>query len=222
MTGGPQGVIGTALSAELGTILVQFIGPLVRDHYERKRRAAYMALRLAVFLEAYAVACADFISEDSEPPIADDEYPNRTTQLPQPPEYPDDPDGWRAIDGPLAGKCLNLPAKIRGSQRVINSEIEHMFYDHLDDTLDEQAAERGLEAWRIAAALRRTYAVEAVETVWDYAGGLEHSLAHVKQKRAESARRKAEATREFPPQPAAVYPGLKKTEDDSVAGRGDE
>ncbi len=151
-----------------------------------------MSLRLAVCLEAYAIACAHFISENTnaeqQPLNQDEQYPNWNVRLPQPPEFPDDPDGWLAIDRSLAGRCLNLPAKIQGSQSVIDSMVEHE-QDDLYYTLDEEAAQRGLEAWRLAMELRRKQGVEPVETVWDYAAGMEGSLSSAQKRRAERARR---------------------------------
>jgi hypothetical protein len=61
--------------------------------------------------------------------------------------------------------------------------------EHLGDTLDEHAAERGLEAWQLAAALRRQHGIEEVDTVWNFADGLERSLQKAilaKKQRQES------------------------------------
>ena len=83
---------------------------IYRDSHHRKLQAAYMAMRLAVILEFYASACAHFIQENAnvQPPPPTEEFPEWTVELPELPAYPDDADGWRAIDRTLAGRCLNL------------------------------------------------------------------------------------------------------------------
>lgn len=179
----------TVVGAGVGTALVQGLLPLYRDWHHRKSQAAYMAMRLAVTLEFYASACADFIQENANvQPPEEGEFPGWEVELPELPAYPDDADGWRAIDRTLAGRCLNLRNRLLGSQRIINSTIEHSDVFHVDDVegaLDEQAARRGLEAWKLAVALRRKHSVEEAETVWDYAETLESTL-----RTAEKAKRK--------------------------------
>jgi hypothetical protein len=49
------------IGAGLGTAIVQGAFAIFRDYYLRKSRAAYMAMRLAVTLEAYSAACWDII-----------------------------------------------------------------------------------------------------------------------------------------------------------------
>lgn len=167
----------TALGAGVGTALVQGLLAIYRDRRNRKSHAAYMAMRLAVTLEFYAKACADFIQENAnvQPPPPDEEYPSWKAELPELPAYPDDADGWRAIDCALAGRCLNLRNKIHASQGLIDETIEYNM-DALGDTLEEQAAARGLEAWKLALALRRKHGVGKADMVWDYVETLERTL----------------------------------------------
>jgi hypothetical protein len=171
----------TAIGAGFGTALVQGLLAIYRDRRHRKSQAAYMAMRVAVTLEFYASACADFIQKNAnvEPPPTE-QYPAWTTELPELPAYPDDADGWRAIDRALAGRCLNFRNKIHGSQGIINSAIEYSI-DDLEDTLGKQADERGLEAWNLAVALRRRHGVEEVDTVWEYTNTLERALRKVEK-----------------------------------------
>jgi hypothetical protein len=146
-------------------------------------RASYLALRLAVLLESYANACSDFISENAHAEQdPDDRLPNWNASLPELPAYPDDDEGWRAIDRRLAGRALNLPNRIHVSQSIINWTIE-LNDDELGETLDEQAAARGLEAWKLAVQLRRMHSIEAVEMVWDFAEMLEKTLAKAQREK---------------------------------------
>lgn len=150
-----------------------------------------MAMRLAVTLEFYASACAHFIEKnaDMEPPPSE-EFPAWQVNLPELPAYPDDADGWRAIDRALAGQCLNLRNKTHGSQSIISSTINYCM-DELGDTLDEQAAARGIEAWKLAGALRRKHGVEGADTVWDYAAKLESTLRTAEKSKQERQTRNA-------------------------------
>ncbi|HEX5078202.1 MAG TPA: hypothetical protein VFV80_03560 [Geminicoccaceae bacterium] len=116
---------------------------------KKKDHASYLALRLAVLLESYATACSDFISENAHAEQGpDDRLPHWNTSLPEMPPYPEDDDGWRAIDRRLAGRVLNLPNRIHVSQNIIAWTFE-LNDDELGETLDEQAAARGLEAWKL-------------------------------------------------------------------------
>lgn len=190
-------LVKTAIGAGVGTATVQAALAIYRDHRQRKVQAAYMAMRLAVTLEAYASACSGFIATNAEAEIPDDEeFPNWSTQLPDLPPYPDDTDGWRAIRRTLAGRCLNFRNKIHGSQEIIYATAEYA-RDDLGDVLNVEAAERGLEAWTLAVALRRDSKIEAADTVWDYATGLEHTLERAKKAMNESREQNAKFAREM-------------------------
>jgi hypothetical protein len=184
------GVTAGLFSSLFTTFLTLFVGWL-RDERRKKAEATYLALRLAVTLESYASACAHFIEKnaDMEPPPSE-EFPAWEVKLPELPPYPDDADGWRAIDCALAGQCLNLRNKIHGSQSIIHSTINYCM-DDLGDTLDEQAAARGIEAWKLAAALRQKHGVEEADTVWDYAAKLGSTLRTAEESKRERQKRNA-------------------------------
>jgi hypothetical protein len=177
------------VGAGFGTAVVTGVLSLYRDRRHRSSQAAYMAMRLAVALEFYTLACADLISNNSNAERRpNEEFPDWTFGLPELPPYPDDAEGWRAIDRKLAGRCLNLRNKIHGSQRIIGATWEHAS-ESLGDTLDEQAAERGLEAWQLAVALRHRHGVEEVDAVGENPEYLEtvlRSAQKAKKERDES------------------------------------
>jgi hypothetical protein len=190
------------VSAGVGTALVQGLLPIYRDRRSRKLQAAYMAMRVAATLEFYASACAHFIQKNAnvKPSPPTKEFPDWAAKLPELPAYPDDADGWRAIDCALAGRCLNLRNKIHGSQGIINSTIEYSKYD-LGDALREHAAERGLEAWKLAVALRSKHGVEEADPVLDYADILESTLQKVKKSKGERRECNAEIMSSGPSEP---------------------
>jgi hypothetical protein len=173
----------TFVGAGVGSALVQALFSFLRERSQTKKQGAYLALRLAVTLEFFALACADFISENGNaetPP--DHEFPDWTVKLPELPVLPDDADGWLAIDRPLADRCLNLRNKIHASQKVIDGTGEFT-PDELGDTLDEEAAARGLEAWKLALELRRKHRLTPADTVYDFAERLEGVLRETGMKK---------------------------------------
>ena len=80
------------------------------DRTQKKEKAAYLALRLAVLLEGYASKCCDFYFDNLnavEPP--DEPYPAWRTDLPEMPELPDDTEAWRAMDKKLLANVWSFP-----------------------------------------------------------------------------------------------------------------
>lgn len=176
-------------NAALGAGLATAAVTLYRDNRQTNAQASHLAARLAVMLEAYASSCQDFIEANAnayhEP---DQEFPNWKTRLPELPPYPEDVEGWRAISLKLSERCLNLRNKITGSQSVISSTIEFDM-DSLEDELSELASSRGLDAWEIAATLRKRYGLKKPEMVWDYVEALNAS----KDSALKSKERKAKS-----------------------------
>ncbi len=170
------------VSAGVGSALVQSLMPIYGDRRTRRKQAAYMAMRLAVVMENFAWACANFIQDNHNartPP--DEEYPAREIALPELLAYPEDADGWRAIAPKLAGRVFGLRNKLYESKSTIRNIIEFNKAE-LGWVLDEQAASRGLEAWRMAIDLRKTYGIEPVELEWNYPDYLKTALDTVKQR----------------------------------------
>jgi hypothetical protein len=172
--------------AAMSAVFATQIFTVWRDRHQRKAQAAYMAMHLAVILEWYATACSELISrnERAQPP-PDDEPTPVEAELPELPSYPSYPEGWRSIDRQLAGRCLNFPNKIHESRIAIEHAIEFLDYDEVGEGVTEQAAQRGLEAWKLATALRRRHGLEKAEVSWDYSKHLEETLSAAKKARSE-------------------------------------
>jgi hypothetical protein len=171
-------IIKGAFGAGLGTVGVQVVWPFLQERRAKKDRAAYLALRVAVTLEAYASDCLELIFENAnlqEP--YDEQYPDWNPILPKEPSYPDDDrDGWRSMTRSLVTRCLNFPNKVRGSQGMIKSTVQYGHGDELSDVIDEHAALRGIEAWEIATSLRKEYHLPPSEVVFDYLEALRSRL----------------------------------------------
>jgi hypothetical protein len=171
--------------AGVGSAVAQALMPLYRDRRMRRKHAAYMAMRLAVAMENFAWACANFIQDNHNARIPpDEEYPAWEIALPELPAYPEDVDGWRALAPKLAGRVFGMRNKLNESNSTIRNIIEFNKAE-LGWVLDEQAASRGLEAWRMAVDLRRTYWIEPVELEWNYPDYLQSALDTAMKQRKE-------------------------------------
>lgn len=174
-------IFQTIIGAGIGSAVIQGAIPFIRDFRERDARASHMAIHLAVGLEAYAAACYDLIAYNTNAEVPRDErLPNWKARLPDLTDFPNDPDGWRALDRQLAGRCLGFRNKVVESQGLIN-DIIYYNDDELGGTVEVEATARGLEAWRLAAALRRKHKVGAAEMVWNYIEHLERSEKRIKE-----------------------------------------
>jgi hypothetical protein len=184
-------LLKTIVGAGLGTFFMQALLTLWRDGRQRGSSARYMAMRLAVMLEAFAGRCADMIAEnDNAIELPDEEYPQWITALPELPEYPTDSDGWRAIDGSLATRCLEFRNRIEGSQGLIRSTCQSD-EDGMKDQIDRQAAERGMEAWHLAVDMRRENGLPKVDLVWDFTSTLNSAIDRVDKSKRDRLERSA-------------------------------
>ena len=191
------GALKTIVGAGVGAAVVQVLVPLWRDRHQRKAQAAYMAMRLAITLEAYTSACLELIysNENAEHP-PEDRFPNWDVGLPTLPHYPDDAEGWKAIDRRLAGDCLNFRNKIRESQSYISSVINWSEED-LEYEIDIQPGKRGLEAWRLALRLRAKHGLEPADVEWPYADELQAKLEKAEAKERKRRQDSADVMRDM-------------------------
>ncbi|GLI93591.1 hypothetical protein [Methylocystis echinoides] len=167
----------TFVGAGVGTALVQSLFSLIRERAQTKKQATYLATRLAITLEFFAQACAELIStnRNAETPRGH-EFPAWKRLLPDLPTYPDDAGGWLAIDRSLADRCLHLRNKIYASQQAIDFTTDFATHE-LGDTLDEEAAACGLEAWKLALELRKKYKLTPADIRYDIVEALEHVVS---------------------------------------------
>ena len=172
------GFVQTFIGAGFGTAAMTAMISIWRDRGQRQSEAAYLALRLAVAFERYTADCNDLIMTNNNAwTLPDEPFPDWTTTLPSLAPYPTDGEGWKALSAELASDCLNLPNRIRESQNLISEVIEYHEED-AGDAVEEEACNRGLEAWALAARLRSKYKIKAADPTYDYVGRLER----VKQK----------------------------------------
>jgi hypothetical protein len=184
----------TVLGAGIGTGVVQGSVAICRERRCRKVQAAYLALRLAVMLEAFAIACADLIRSNSVAEhLPEHEFPDWDIKLPQMLAYPEDGASWVVLDRRLANRCLSLRNKRDDGQRLIYEQCEHEG-EGLKDVITQQASGCGLAAWHLAQELRLTYGVADPTLRYEFADYLAEAGDDAAASMRQRAQRK-QATR---------------------------
>jgi hypothetical protein len=76
---------------------------------ENKRSAAYLAIRLAVILERFAIECADVVTEQEE---FEQGRGESASALPALEGFPSE-QGWNTLDPALSARVLTFPNTLR-------------------------------------------------------------------------------------------------------------
>jgi hypothetical protein len=174
--------ISALVGAGLGSALVQGAFSFIAEKRQRAAHATYLAMRIAVLLDAFEAACSELINSNaSAQRYPDERLPEWDIHLPELPPYPEDTEGWVSLDRALASRCLELRSQICARQKVIDATRE---YDDesLGEMVAKEAADLGLEASRLASGLRRKYRLCPAED--EYAASSEVE----KRKRRRSGR----------------------------------
>lgn len=193
-------ILKTILGASIGSAVLTSMFTLWRERGKRAQDATYLAMRLAVILEAFASACADLIMQNrSAPHFPEEQFPRWNVRLPSLEAFPEDGEGWKALGANEASDCLNLSSRIAGSQAIISSVAEHQ-EEEMERVVREQAWERGLEAWNLARRLRSSHGLHHIVPVFDYADHLMQARLETERDdrlREEDRRREAEERRQI-------------------------
>ena len=112
----------TAASGVLGVVVGAAL-PLLRDAWNNRRRARYLAIRIVCVLDEFLDECKNVVGDDglsSGQRTADGCLEAQVSQ-PKGLPLPDDVD-WRSIDHGLMYKILALPSRIERDNRFIAVE----------------------------------------------------------------------------------------------------
>ncbi len=155
------------------------------DKTTAERDAKYLALRLAVIFEKFAIECAGAITCDS----LYDEFgghagcPN--TGIPTLLDYPADAD-WKALDAALSAKALSFWNDILQGKQSIGFMWD---YDPGSVSLEcnEQCGKCGSRAWALASELRRRYRLPSFDHTasWDFLSTLKKQTDRVEKRARE-------------------------------------
>jgi len=148
-------IITIALGSSLLTAVFSQLFGLLRDFQKERREARYLALRVAVVLEGFSIACANIISDNKTYARAEECFGSTRSQLPPAPEYPTDVD-WKSLSPDLSAQALSFINEIPLSAHAIE-----FMYDVEPELVppecSKHAGKCGYRAWQIAAGLRKKY-----------------------------------------------------------------
>jgi hypothetical protein len=158
-------ILTLALSTGFATAIFNMLGgwwrESQRDRASTERDARYLAIRLAVMLEEYAIRCADQIADNDMFRGAEGYAGKRWGSLPDLPPYPDE-DDWRALGPDLLSRVLTF----RNERTLGDNKIE--FWSDIDpecipQECDQQCGRSGYAAWMLARDMRTRYGLDAFD-----------------------------------------------------------
>ena len=162
------------------------------EKHLQQRNATYLAIRLAVILEKFALDCTDTIADYDMYTSSGGHAGSAATKLPELSEYPDE-DDWKLLNSGLLARTLTLRNEIILSSRSIN------FWYEIDDECvpqecKQQTGKCGYIAWEIAEELRKAYSLgkfDPGKRSWDVIGLLKpvHDEALAKLIKPASAKK---------------------------------
>lgn len=173
-----------ATTGIITTILNQVVG-LLREIWANKRRknseATYLAMRLAIILEEFVIKCVYRAWHDD----ADlTEGANELNyDLPTLADYPQESD-WKSLDPTLAGRVLSFPNEIISAG--MSCQFQGVREGNKIASQDETIA-AGINAWRLAQALRKKYHLKAITI--GHIDFLDGAHAEIQLRRKEYAER---------------------------------
>lgn len=186
-------IVTTALSTGVATALfnqgIAWWRETRKDNSAIEREARYLAIRLAVLLEDFAIVCADAISDQELHRSSEGAAGRPHGVLPELPPYPEG--DWRVLDPEFLGRCLTLRNELKLSDGQINFWEDVGERDCIPQEFDEQAGKCGYRAWVLASDLRGHYRLAAFDprnTAWDIVETLRsHHDAAVKRIRERNS-----------------------------------
>jgi hypothetical protein len=146
------------LTTSVGTAVLNQLVQAARDHRSGYRKASYLALRLAVTLERFALECLDVAGDLQLHKDSHGAAGKLLTAVPDIYDYPDEPDAWYTLDKSLAERAIALRSHRDDAQAY--TVFESQFDNHplgRAETAATHSALVGEEAWMVASALRKKY-----------------------------------------------------------------
>lgn len=146
-------VLVSLLTGVTASILTSWFA-LHKDKTEKKQKAIYAAMRVAVILESFAMKCAKAIDDDSSFFASSGHIGGSYSKIPELEKFPDDIN-WSVMSNySLSGKILGLINEINHSQWKISN-----YFDVYDGPMDGEPELLWNETGR-CAYLALTYATE--------------------------------------------------------------
>jgi hypothetical protein len=168
------GFTHTLVIAAVGGIAVALINHFVTWLLSRKanaREARYLAQRLVVVLERFAIECSELVADYNLYLQSKGALGRISVLLPEIGAFPTDVD-WKTIDAVLVGRALSL-----SNEYVLASRSVDFCLDLNGDDRDaaqeasKQAGKCGYRAWKLAVALRVKHKLpenNLTQHTWDF------------------------------------------------------
>lgn len=161
--------LSTGVVAALVSPLFGLLRDWIRDREAAKRDGRYLALRLAVIFEGFAIACADLISANDDQREIFKVPEVGCSQLPPLGEYPTDAD-WKSLDPAFSAQALAFRNELAISVSTVQAMLR---LDELSASgeCDMQAGKSGFRAWELATNLRHAYSLPEFDlqhTPWKF------------------------------------------------------
>lgn len=170
-------------SAVVGAVITQGV-TWFRETRTQKLAAIYLAIRLAVTLEAFAIDCGFLINKNSRAETGDDDE-GPCGNLPSLGEYPKDAD-WKVLEPGLANRVLSFRNDLAVSDETIEFrwDMENAIQS---DACNDEAAKRGIQALNLAVDLREKYGLAPYSPGYDVGGTLKKYASDTKKRETEAA-----------------------------------
>lgn len=110
-------ILPALIGAGIGTAIVEAGTTLYQYFKTGRNQASFLAFRVVIQLESYAGLCLGRIYDGANWESTNGAMGHAWTLLPDFPEFPDDPDGWRNV-GP---EILHLAYSVRSDHEAIQA-----------------------------------------------------------------------------------------------------
>jgi hypothetical protein len=141
-------------------------------HAENKRSATYLAARLAVILERFAIECADVVTDQEDFERAGQGRASvhcRGLSL-SPPKQ-----GWNTLDSALLSRVLTFPNTLRLHKLALDS-LWNVSPSDFSKECSRDSGKLGSMAWALSRDLRARYRLQPFDAsliTWDFVKILE-------------------------------------------------
>lgn len=142
--------ISLAASAGILSAIVTAALSGVGRHFDRRAKARYLALRIAVTLEIYANEILRLLHSDANAKSSDGSIGEELIFLPEIPSFPAADDIWPLLDVSIANRALSLQVLVAHN----NSHLKDA-YDILGEDAQPSALHQAAEFARTSAILSR-------------------------------------------------------------------
>lgn len=150
------------LAASAGLLSVTLTAGIasIGSHLTRRRHARFLALRVALQMDAYFHECGRRIGEIHNHNSSGGHHGKLFLDVPLPPQPPEDDMGWVNLNPALSDKALSFGARVSYMNGAIQSDLEH--YVGPDNGADPSRALTYLyqiaqDAYLLARQLRGEY-----------------------------------------------------------------